>query len=163
MKKYVFLLSTFTLALTACSNNNKEAAGAEITSVGAPAWQTEVQSAEMPSSMTQPTYQPSYQPTYAPQPAPVPAMPAPAAQPMPQAYNQSESIGNCQVVRDGNNAPIYAQIQKGCYTEANYTVGKHDTVFLVAYLSGKSVSELAALNQLSQPYQLKPGQVLRLR
>ena len=58
MKKSFFLLPVFALALTACLNSSTETTGAEVTSAGAPAWQTEVQTAEMPSSMTQPTYQP---------------------------------------------------------------------------------------------------------
>lgn len=167
MKKLFILLPLVALTLTACSSDNSstESTMAEVTSVAAPNWQSDIQSVPMPSTMTQPTYQPAPQPSYQP-------MPQPSYQPQPLptptnydqgSYGQTESVGNCQVVRDANLTPIYAQIQKGCYTDSQYTVGKKDTVFLIAYLSGQSVADIARLNNLTQPYQLKPGQVLRLR
>lgn len=169
MKKSFLVLPFIALGLTACSTGSSESTtSAEVANAGAPAWQSpEVQSAPMPASMTQPTYQ---------APQPIQSVPQPSygqpgytqPQPMPQAPQmqmggQAEMVGNCQVVRDGTNTPIYAQIQKGCYTDSSYTVGKHDTVFLIAYLSGKSVADIARLNNLAQPYQLKMGQVLRLK
>lgn len=158
MNKSFLLFPFIALGLTACNMGSSETSTAEITSVNAPSWQSpEVQSVPMPSTMTQPS--PSYQPPQMAQNVPQ-AITASASQP---TYGASESVGNCQVVRDGANSPIYAQIQKGCYHEATYTVGKHDTVFLIAYLSGKSVADIASLNQLTAPYSLKMGQVLRLK
>lgn len=155
MKKSFLIFPFIALGLTACNTGSSESSTAEITSVNTPSWQSpDVQSAPMPSSMTQPSYQPQQVAQNVPQALPQSAQPS---------YGASETVGNCQVVRDGANSPIYAQIQKGCYTDASYTVGKHDTVFLVAYLSGKTVAQIASLNQLSAPYQLKMGQVLRLR
>lgn len=156
MKKSFLLLPFIALGLTACnSGSDASQTSAEVTSVGAPAWQNpEIQQVEMPSSMTQ---QPTYQ-----VPQPIQTVPQPTYTP-PSAQMGAEMIGNCQVVRDSANTPIYSQIQKGCYTQPTYTVGKHDTVFLVAYLSGKPVAEIARLNGLSAPYQLKLGQVLRLQ
>lgn len=161
MKKSFLLLPFIALGLTACNNGASESTtAAEVSNAGAPAWQSpELQSAPMPSSMSQPTYQ---------APQPVQSVPQPTySQPtynQPQAMGgQTEMVGGCQVIRDGSNTPIYAQIQKGCYTDASYTVGKHDTVFLIAYLSGRSVADIAKLNNLTQPYQLRTGQVLRLK
>lgn len=162
MKKSFLLLPVIALGLAACSNTpSDQGTAADVTSVAMPDWQnTSVQPAAMPNSMNQPTYQPpvQVQPQYQPQPvATQPTYQPTAMQPA------TESLGNCQVVRDSNQTPIYAQMQKGCYTDSSYTVGKHDTVFLIAYLSGKSVAEIAALNHLTQPYQLKAGQILRLK
>lgn len=60
------------------------------------------------------------------------------------------------------NAPIYNQIDKGFYKGDSYTVRKGDTMFLIAYISGMDVKELAAKNNMSEPYSLKVGQVLKL-
>lgn len=169
MKKSFLLLPLAAVVLAACSSDtsSETSPNVEVTEVGS-AWQTEVQQVGMPSSMTQPTYQP--QPTYIPPPAPQPTY-QPAPQP---TYNQpsnvqtnyggqSEVVGSCNVVRDGSNAPIYSQIQKGCYTDSTYTVGKHDTLFLVAYLTGQTPNQIAALNNLSTATPLKVGQVLRVK
>lgn len=161
MKKSLLILPLMALSLTACNTGSSESTSAEITNAGVPAWQNpDVVQAPMPTNMTQPSYQPA--PTAVSQ-----NIPQPVAQPnygMTQTgVAQTESVGQCQVVRDGANNPIYTQIQKGCYTDASYTVGKQDTVFLIAYLSGKSVADIARLNHLSPPYQLKMGQVLRLK
>ncbi|WP_373777222.1 LysM peptidoglycan-binding domain-containing protein [Glaesserella sp.] len=171
MKKSFLLLPLVAIVLAGCSNSSNDTAAAEVTDANS-SWQTEVQQTEMPSSMAQPVYnntQPTYnntQPTYsAPQPTAGTTYPA-TQQPN---YNQSgygqqtETVGGCQVVRDANNAPVYGQIQKGCYTGDSYTVGKGDTMFLVAYLTGSSVNNIAALNNMSEPYQLRVGQVLRVR
>ncbi|MBE2897143.1 murein hydrolase activator NlpD [Pasteurellaceae bacterium HPA106] len=60
------------------------------------------------------------------------------------------------------NAPIYNQIDKGFYKGDTYTVRKGDTMFLIAYISGMDVKELAAKNNMSEPYSLKVGQVLKV-
>lgn len=150
MKKSFMLLPLFAFALSGCnSNSSAENTTAEVSEANT-AWQTEIQPTEMPSSMNQPTYGVNH--SY-PQPQPLP---------QPSYGGQTEMVGNCQVVREGKT-PIYSQIQKGCYTGATYTVGKQDTLFLISYLAGKDVNEVARLNNLSVPYQLKVGQVLRLR
>ncbi len=148
MKK-LLALSLFSAVLTGCSLFSSSTGNGDIsdTSVGNGGWQAaEVQQAEMPSSMTNSS-----------------------------DYNnnmnygnsgnigQTETIGNCQVIRDASNTPIYGQIQKGCFTGSQYTVGKYDTLFLISYLSGQSVNTIANLNNLVQPYYLKEGQVLRVR
>lgn len=161
MKKSLFVLSLVSFALVGCSNNSSDSGVVETTDANA-TWQSadSIQTAPMPASMGQPTYQ---QPIYS-APQPISAIPAPTPMPVSSGYgNQVESVGNCQVVRDGNNAPIYSQITKGCYTESSYTVGKSDTLFLVGYLTGTSASHIANLNGLSATSPLKVGQVLRVR
>lgn len=150
MKKSFLLLPLSALILTACSNSGSSVSATE---PAASEWQTEsVQMTEMPASMgsyNQPTYtQPTYNQT---------------------TYNQgygsgySENVGSCQVVRDSMNKPIYSQIQKGCYQDSTYTVGRFDTLFLIGYLTGQSANQIAAMNGISTTGKLKVGQTLRVR
>lgn len=60
------------------------------------------------------------------------------------------------------NKPEYNKMEKGFYREKAYTVRQGDTLYLVSYISGQSVEELARLNKLSAPYDLYAGQVLKL-
>lgn len=60
------------------------------------------------------------------------------------------------------NKPEYNKIEKGFYRGKTYTVHQGDTLYLVSYISGQSVEDLANLNQLTAPYDLHTGQVLRL-
>lgn len=60
------------------------------------------------------------------------------------------------------NKPEYNKMTKGFYQGNTYTVRKGDTLYLVSYISGQSVEELATLNNLRPPYDLSAGQVLRL-
>lgn len=68
---------------------------------------------------------------------------------------------NFEIPRDSNNAPMYSQIKKGFYDGSTYTVRKGDTMFLIAYIIGKDVKEIAALNNMSEPYPLTVGQKLK--
>lgn len=150
MKKSLFLLSLVTLAVAGCTSNNAaESTGAEVADAST-AWQTDVQPAQMPSSMSQPAPMPSY----SPQPMPMPA---------PSYAGNTESVGNCQVVRDAAGKPIYAQIQKGCYTDSSYTVGAQDTLYLIGYLTGTSASQIASMNNLNPSAKLPVGKTLRVR
>ena len=143
MKKSFVVLPLAALVLAGCSSTSSEVES----SVATPEWQTDVvQSAEMPSSMSGQTVSQSY----------------PAPQQV-SSSGQSEIIGNCQVVRDYDNKPIYSQIQKGCYTDSTYTVGKHDTLFLISYLTARTPQKIARLNGLSTTTKLKVGQTLRIR
>lgn len=74
----------------------------------------------------------------------------------------AEKEADITIPRDDNNKPIYSQIGKGSYDGNVYRVREGDTVFLVAYIAGKDVSEIAKLNNLQQPYSLKVGQKLKL-
>lgn len=155
MKKSFFLFSLITIAISGCSSDSSnDTANAEVTDAST-AWQTEVQPTQMPSSMSQPVYQ---APTYTPTP-----MPQPVSSSYGNTGYNTEVVGSCQVVRDGENKPIYAQIQKGCYTDSNYTVGQFDTLYLIGYLTGTNAQQIAALNGISTTAKLKVGSVLRVR
>ncbi|PVX41327.1 murein DD-endopeptidase MepM/ murein hydrolase activator NlpD [Pasteurella langaaensis DSM 22999] len=74
--------------------------------------------------------------------------------------NQSQSV---EIPRNTQtNAPDYAKIDKGFYKANEYTVKKGDTMFLIAYIAGIDVKELASLNGMSEPYTLKVGQTLKV-
>jgi len=74
--------------------------------------------------------------------------------------NQSQSV---EIPRNTQtNAPDYTKIDKGFYKGNEYTVKKGDTMFLIAYIAGIDVRELAALNSMSEPYTLKVGQTLKV-
>ena len=60
------------------------------------------------------------------------------------------------------NAPDYSQINKGFYKGETYTVRKGDTMFLIAYITGLDTKELAALNNMKEPYSLSVGQTLKV-
>ncbi|MDP8078474.1 murein hydrolase activator NlpD [Phocoenobacter skyensis] len=63
---------------------------------------------------------------------------------------------------DATHKPIYSEIDKGFYDKNVYTVRQGDTMFLIAYIAGKDVREIAALNGLEEPYPLKIGQKIKL-
>lgn len=151
MKKSLFLLSLVAVAVTGCTNTSNDAATAEVSDAST-AWQTDVQTTQMPTSMSQPTYQ---TPTY--------STPQPVSGSYGSTGYNTEIVGNCQVVRDSANKPIYAQIQKGCYTDSNYTVGQFDTLYLIGYLTGTNAQQIASLNGISTTSKLKVGSVLRVR
>ncbi|ABR73934.1 hypothetical protein CBG46_02490 [Actinobacillus succinogenes] len=77
-----------------------------------------------------------------------------------KASNQSQTV---EIPRNAEtNAPDYSKIDKGFYKATEYTVKKGDTMFLIAYIAGIDVKELAALNGMSEPYNLKVGQTLKV-
>lgn len=161
MKPSRFVLPAVVLFFTACTTTPEPQTGAEVTSAGIPAWQSpDLQPIPMPSTMGQPSYQPLPQPNYQPMPQAVSQPSYQAPQPV---ATPSEMVGQCQILRDMYGKPIYAQMQKGCYRDATYTVGKSDTLFFVAFLAGKSPEEISALNNLSPTAPLKIGQQLRLK
>lgn len=187
MKKSLFLLSLISVALTACSSNNDTATnnGVEVVDAST-AWQTDLPSAPMPNEMStypnnggysvqpsyeQPAYQPTYnQPTYTQPSYEQPSYSAPAQPAKPKTTKKassyathSETVGQCQVVRNEEGKPIYAQIPKGCFTGSQYTVGKQDTLFLIGYLTGTGADHIANLNQLDPAAKLPVGKVLRVR
>ncbi|WP_439239628.1 murein hydrolase activator NlpD [Lonepinella sp. BR2919] len=77
----------------------------------------------------------------------------------PAVSNQSQSV---EIPRNSQtNAPDYSKIDKGFYKGTSYTVRKGDTMFLIAYIAGIDVKELASLNGMSEPYKLSIGQTLK--
>ena len=183
MKKSFLLLPLSLVVLSACTSNspapisnadgnlspgimqpvNGESAGGS--------WQPEIQKNTVPAMGGVPTSvqtpQPNFQPTYQ-QPA-MPAAPTPAPAPAVQTKTITKTVSDCvgsqhiNVPRNPNtNAPDYSQIEKGSYKGNTYKVNKGDTMFLIAYLAGIDVKELAALNNMTEPYSLSLGQTLKI-
>ena len=166
-KSFLLLPLVVTFALTACTSNNS----AEVTESSSDTlpnggtWQpADIQPTSMPSGMNKPISQPSYTP------APITAKPTVTAPSSNHTsynnnanYGSSDSIGNCQVIRNEAGTPIYAQMTKGCYTDSTITVGPQDTLYFVSFLAGKTPAEIAALNNISTTTKLKVGQTLRVR
>ena len=131
-----------------------------------PNFQPTYQQPAMPAAPAQPAFKPA-QPAF--QPAPKPAAPTPALAPAVQTKTITKTVSDCvgsqhiNVPRNPNtNAPDYSQIEKGSYKGNTYKVNKGDTMFLIAYLAGIDVKELAALNNMTEPYSLSLGQTLKI-
>ena len=184
MKKSFLLLPLSIIVLSACTSNspapitnadntlspgimqpvNGESTGGS--------WQPEIQKNTVPAIAGVPTGvqtpQPNFQPTYQPpafQPVQKPVAPAPAVQTKTITKTVSDCVGSqhINVPRNPNtNAPDYSQIEKGSYKGNTYKVNKGDTMFLIAYLAGIDVKELAALNNMTEPYSLSLGQTLKI-
>lgn len=187
MKKSFLLLPVSIAILTACSSNSpapiENVDGTLSPGVMQPVdnnssgtWQPEIQQNTMPSTMgssvptgTQ-TPQPSFQPTYQPVQQPAVTQPQPAPAPVqPQTKTVTKTVSDCtssgaiNVPRNPNtNAPDYSQIQKGSYKGNTYKVNKGDTMFLIAYLTGMDVKDLASMNNMKEPYSLSVGQTLKI-
>ena len=187
MKKSFLLLPVSIAILTACSSNSpapiENVDGTLSPGVMQPVdnnssgtWQPEIQQNTMPSTMgssvptgTQ-TPQPSFQPTYQPVQQPAATQPQPAPAPVqPQTKTITKTVSDCtssgaiNVPRNPNtNAPDYSQIQKGSYKGNTYKVNKGDTMFLIAYLTGMDVKDLASMNNMKEPYSLSVGQTLKI-
>ena len=187
MKKSFLLLPVSIAILTACSSNSpapiENVDGTLSPGVMQPVdnnssgtWQPEIQQNTMPSTMgssvptgTQ-TPQPSFQPTYQPVQQPAATQPQPAPAPVqPQTKTITKTVSDCtssgaiNVPRNPNtNAPDYSQIQKGSYKGNTYKVNKGDTMFLIAYLTGMDVKDLASMNNMKEPYSLSVGQILKI-
>ena len=179
MKKSFLLLPITIAVLAACSSNSPapvESADGTLSpgmmqpvdspSMGGNAtWEPQIQQSNVPNSMNAPmpqapaqsAPQPNFQPTYQPQPVQKP-QPTPAVQNKPQQTSQDFTIPPNPTTK----APAYSQINKGFYKGNTYTVRKGDTMFLIAYISGLDVKELAALNNMKEPYNLSVGQTLKV-
>ena len=189
MKKSFLLLPVSIAILTACSSNSpapiENVDGTLSPGVMQPVdnnssgtWQPEIQQNTMPNTMGNSvptgaqTPQPSFQPTYQPvqQPAAAQPKPTPAPAPVqPQTKTVTKTASDCtssgaiNVPRNPNtNAPDYSQIQKGSYKGNTYKVNKGDTMFLIAYLTGMDVKDLASMNNMKEPYSLSVGQTLKI-
>ena len=181
MKKSFLLLPLSLVVLSACTSNspapisnadgnlspgimqpvNGESAGGS--------WQPEIQKNTVPAMGGVPTGvqtpQPNFQPTYQQPAMPAAPTPAPAVQTKTITKTVSDCVGSqhINVPRNPNtNAPDYSQIEKGSYKGNTYKVNKGDTMFLIAYLAGIDVKELAALNNMTEPYSLSLGQTLKI-
>ena len=131
-----------------------------------PNFQPTYQQPTMPATPAQPAFKPA-QPAF--QPVQKPAAPTQAPAPAVQTKTITKTVSDCvgsqhiNVPRNPNtNAPDYSQIEKGSYKGNTYKVNKGDTMFLIAYLAGIDVKELAALNNMTEPYSLSLGQTLKI-
>ncbi|MDE8034443.1 peptidoglycan DD-metalloendopeptidase family protein [Actinobacillus equuli subsp. equuli] len=180
MKKSFLLLPVAALILTACSSNDpapvvsakdstelspgvmQPVSGTAPTTYG---WQSDIQPASMPVSMgTAPATVPAVSQPVVTNPVITeqPAQPQTTTKIVKKTKTVEKKVNqNFEIPRDANNAPVYSQIQKGFYDGSTYTVRKGDTMFLIAYIIGKDVKEIAALNNMSEPYQLTVGQKLK--
>lgn len=181
MKKHFLILPLTASILAACSANSPapvvNASGSSELSPGIMqpvegtgasnnmGWQTtDIQPVSMPNTMNTPAVSaPSYQPTTAQPPViQQPVQPQTITKVVKKTKTVEKKVDqNFEIPRDANNAPIYSQIQKGFYDGSTYIVRKGDTMFLIAYVIGKDVKEIAALNNMSEPYQLTVGQKLK--
>lgn len=172
MKKSFLLLPLTSLILAACSSSTPapvESADGSLTpgimqpveGTGSTSgtWQPEIQQQSMPASMETPVNQlPQNTNVNVQQPV------AQVQQTTQVASTQARQVSqDFTIPRNAQtNAPDYSQIDKGFYKGDTYQVRKGDTMFLIAYISGMDVKELAALNNMSEPYNLSIGQVLKL-
>ncbi len=56
----------------------------------------------------------------------------------------------------------YQSIPKGSYGGKTYKVKRGDTLFYIAWITGKDFRELADKNHLAKPWNLNPGQLIQL-
>lgn len=190
MKKQFLLLPLASLILAGCTSNNPapvvNASGntelppgvmEPVNSTGAinssGGWQSDIQSAPMPNSMNTPANQSMTPPVSTPRPVTVqqpitnpvitePSQPSTTTKVVKKTKTVEKKVDqNFEIPRDANNTPLYSQIQKGFYDGSTYTVRKGDTMFLISYIVGKDVKEIAALNNMSEPYQLTVGQKIK--
>ncbi|MDU8923395.1 peptidoglycan DD-metalloendopeptidase family protein [Pasteurellaceae bacterium LIM206] len=189
MKKSFLLLPVAIAVLSACSSSSSQAPienadGSLSPGIMQPvdnsangSWEPQVQQSNMPTDMTSTTTT-----VTPPAPAATAATPAPAATQTTAQQPASEMKTVCKPVtvqkttgtakgsgqpieiprNATTNAPDYSKIDKGFYKESTYTVRKGDTMFLIAYISGMDVKDLAALNGMKEPYTLSVGQVLKV-
>lgn len=176
MQKRFILLPLVASILTACSANSpapvENAKDSNVLSPSLPTpvegtsgttygWQSDIQPSSAPVTPVTPTTvtQPNVvNPVITEQPA----QPTTTTKTVKRTKTVQKKVDqNFDIPRDANNAPVYSQIKKGFYDGSTYTVRKGDTMFLIAYIIGKDVKELAALNGMSEPYQLSVGQKLK--
>lgn len=177
MKQSFLLLPVLAAILAGCSSNNSapvEDADGTLTpgimqSVGNDSnstWEPQVQQQQMPTDMmATPAATPTQQQPVTQQPQPTYQQPAPAAAPVatPAPAAKQQVSQDFTIPRNPQtNAPDYSKIDKGFYKGSTYTVRKGDTMFLIAYISGMDVRDLAALNNIPEPYKLSVGQTLKV-
>ncbi|MFU2047559.1 murein hydrolase activator NlpD [Avibacterium gallinarum] len=180
MKKSFLLLPISVAVLSACSSSApapvESADGAlppgtmqPVNNNAGNTWEPQIQQQSMPATMTAPT-QPAYQ---------APQVQTPQVAQVQQRANQvvqqtKKTVTNTQAKAQQvsqnfeiprnpeTNAPDYSKIDKGFYKGNTYKVRKGDTMFLIAYICGIDVKELAAMNNMSEPYTLSVGQTLKV-
>lgn len=61
-----------------------------------------------------------------------------------------------------NLARDYSDVQRGSYRGSFYQVRKGDTLYFIAYITGKNINDIVSYNNLKKPYTIFPGQKLKL-
>ena len=62
-----------------------------------------------------------------------------------------------------NTHKDYSEIKRGSLKAKKYIVKKGDTLYSISWESGLDFRELATINNIAEPYQIYPGQVLALQ
>lgn len=70
---------------------------------------------------------------------------------------------NINIPKRADGKPDYTKISKGSYKEEAYRTKQGDSLFLISYISGKSVDEIAQLNNMTQPYIIGENEIIRLK
>ncbi|MFZ7276612.1 murein hydrolase activator NlpD [Avibacterium endocarditidis] len=180
MKKSFLLLPISVAVLSACSSSApapvESADGAlppgtmqPVNNNAGNTWEPQIQQQSMPATMTAPT-QPAYQApqVQTPQVAQVQQQANQVVQQTKKTVTNTQAKAqqvsqNFEIPRNPEtNAPDYSKIDKGFYKGNTYKVRKGDTMFLIAYICGIDVKELAAMNNMSEPYTLSVGQTLKV-
>lgn len=82
-----------------------------------------------------------------------------------QSSSTSHSV-NQAAERDQSGRIVYNRnyenIPKGSYNGSTYTVAHGDTLFYIAWITGADFRDLASNNDISAPYSLSEGQVIRI-
>ncbi|GLS82822.1 peptidoglycan DD-metalloendopeptidase family protein [Paraferrimonas haliotis] len=65
-------------------------------------------------------------------------------------------------VTELNPTAVYRAEERGSYSGSHYTVKRGDTLYSIAFASGKDYRQIATINSLSPPYIIHPGQRLAL-
>ena len=172
MKKSFLLIPMAVVLLSACSSSTTPAPVESVDGTLSPgmmqpvdgaisgsSWEPQVQQGTMPFDMNTPVLPQQTTPQIK-QPMSV----SQSVQPQQAVTQQVQKVSqNFEIPRNPTtNAPDYSKIDKGFYKGSSYTVRKGDTMFLIAYISGMDVKELAALNNMAEPYTLKVGQTLKV-
>ncbi|MDG6881422.1 Murein hydrolase activator NlpD precursor [Phocoenobacter uteri] len=143
MKKLHLVFPIMALTLAGCTTYTPAEETVPVVETANAGWQNTVEAVE------EPVYQAQQQPVY---------------QETTEVVEQVQEVGTAfNIPRGVDGKPDYSQIMKGSYTGNSYTVQKGDTLFFVSYLAGKDKAEIARLNNLSYPYTLSVGQVLKLK
>ncbi|BET98021.1 murein hydrolase activator NlpD [Xenorhabdus taiwanensis] len=101
-----------------------------------------------------------------------PNRPAPIVNIDTNRVSDNHAIKNRQLVNNAANSSSsqeriiyrrnYENIPKGSYNGSTYTVKHGDTLFYIAWITGSDFRDLALRNNISEPYSLNVGQVLRM-
>lgn len=185
MKKTFLLLPLTAVIVSACTNNTGSAPVEDAGGVLSPgimqpvdnpstggSWEPQVKQGSMPVGMNtpvttipSPAQQPTYQPSVINQPVAQSSQQGMVCKPVVKKANNSgvSQTQHFEIPRNATtNAPDYSKIDKGFYKGNSYTVKKGDTMFLIAYIAGIDVKELASLNGMKEPYTLSVGQTLKV-